>query len=144
MAGRAKVLVVAQTPSLTDTIVESFDAAIYEITVARSFASGKVHLDLEPDLLVTELRLGEYNGLHLALRARARAIPAMVIGEPDSVLENEASKLAAQYVRTPDLQRDQLIAMASALLATRPATARQRLGWLHGAAGSSIRVAGNA
>jgi DNA-binding response OmpR family regulator len=142
MAGRAKILVVAQTPSLTDTIVESFDAAVYEVAVARSFASGKVHLDLEPDLLVAELRLGEYNGLHLALRARVRAIPAMVIGEPDSVLENETSKLAAQYVRTPDVQRDQLIAMASALLATRPATAR--LGWLHGAAGSSIRIAGSA
>ena len=45
-----------------------FDGAGYEVAVATSFAEGRDLLRLGPDVVVAELKLGEYNGLHLADR----------------------------------------------------------------------------
>jgi hypothetical protein len=66
--------------------------------IAASFAAAKQQLEDHPSLLVTEVRLGEYNGLHLALRAQFRGVPAVLIGEPDSVLQREAAQLGAVYL----------------------------------------------
>jgi DNA-binding response OmpR family regulator len=137
-------LVVAQTPSLVTALLSHLDSSSYDVTVVRGFAAGKTHLDLEPDLLLTELRLGEYNGLHLALRAGAARIPAAVIGEPDTVLERDAAKLGASYIQTGELSRDYLVGFVSTLLSQADVTGRNRIAWLRAERGHRMRVAGRA
>ncbi len=56
-----------------------------------------------PEILVTDVRLGPYNGLHLVAVARVefpRAF-AVVIGGADHVLEVEATGLGARYLAGP-------------------------------------------
>ena len=60
-----------------------------------------------PSVLIAEVRLGDYNGLHLALRAKAGSIPALVLGNPDPVLEREAERLGVVYL-AHQLSRSQL------------------------------------
>jgi FixJ family two-component response regulator len=55
----------------------------------------------DPDLLITDIRLGAYNGLHLVV-ARRVPIPAIVItGFPDSALEAEARRMGADFLVKP-------------------------------------------
>jgi DNA-binding NtrC family response regulator len=142
MSRRPQLLVVAQTPSLANAIVSFFDSSRYLVKIVGDFALAKIQLDLEPDVLITELRLGEYNGLHLALRAQVHNIPAVIIGDPDPVLENDAAKFGATFIRTADLRPDAFIALVSTLAET-SAGPRQRLAWLDQRS-RPLRVAGHA
>jgi hypothetical protein len=55
-----------------------------------------------PDVLVTSVRIGEFNGIHLAILARmTHGAPTIVVGDDDPVLEREAEQAGAQYVITP-------------------------------------------
>jgi DNA-binding response OmpR family regulator len=55
----------------------------------------------EPDLLITDIRLDTYNGLHLVAMA-PRAIPAIVVtGFDDPTLEADARRLGADYFLKP-------------------------------------------
>ena len=99
---RPTVLVVASTPGLADSLLPVLGASATEIVVVTSFSAGKQQLLLQPRLLITELRLGEYNGLHLALRAHANGIPTIVIGDADPVLQRDAATLGATYVVDTD------------------------------------------
>jgi two-component system response regulator RegA len=70
-------------------------------TVTDNFHEAKARLLTRPALLVTELRLGEYNGLHLVLRgksARADMAAVIVSGISDPVLSAEAERLGATFV----------------------------------------------
>jgi hypothetical protein len=73
----------------------------HQVALATTFAGGRALLETAPDLLVAEVKLGEYNGLHLALRAQAAGVPAIVIGPADTVLEREAAALGALYFAAP-------------------------------------------
>jgi CheY-like chemotaxis protein len=54
-----------------------------------------------PHLLITDVRLGEYNGLQL-LATNPNPIPAIVLtGFPDRVLEAEAQHLGAEFMLKP-------------------------------------------
>jgi hypothetical protein len=88
-------------------------------------------VDLEPDLLITELKLGEHNGLHLALRARAKSVPAVVIGEPDPVLERDAFQLGAMFLHAAELGRDEFLSLVEKPIASHmEVSGRDRLAWL--------------
>jgi DNA-binding response OmpR family regulator len=77
-------------------------SAGYLVTCASSFDQAKRGLLLEPpDLLVTDVRLGAYNGLHLVVRAHSDnpSMPAIVVDvRHDQVLESEAKNVGAVYV----------------------------------------------
>jgi hypothetical protein len=90
-------------------------SAGYEPTAVSDFASAKIYLDKRPDLLITELKLGAYNGLHLAIRAGVTRTPTIVIGDPDPVLSADAERQHAVYLAAPvdDLQ---LVALVAKLL----------------------------
>ena len=98
MAGRQMIVVVAQNPVLLTTLVSWIEAAGYDVAAARSFKEGRVALEEGPALLITELKLGEYNGLHLSLRARGIGVPSAVIGPDDPVLARDADELGAVYI----------------------------------------------
>ena len=73
----------------------------FEVAVSDSFQEAKARLADTPTLLVTELRLGEYNGLHLVLRGKSASpdLAAIVTSRiDDPVLYTEAEQLGATYV----------------------------------------------
>jgi DNA-binding response OmpR family regulator len=87
----------------------------FEVTVAETFAKAKDRLNTRPPtLLVTEVRLGEYNGLHLVLRGKAqrRTMAALVMSTlPDPVLQTEAEAMGATFLLKPLDSRDLLAAV---------------------------------
>lgn len=127
MAQRGHVLVVARSLRVVERLLAWLDDSGFETTLVATFGDAKAHLEQRPDLVVTEVKLGEYNGLHLALKADAAGIPAVVVGPDDPVLRNDAAAIRALYLST--LTRTALIDAVTALLAPRkgatvPFTAR--------------------
>jgi DNA-binding NtrC family response regulator len=77
-------------------------AAGYLLEKADSFEQALQRVLAEcPDLLVTPLRLGQFNGLHLALRCRAAhpGLPIIVTADAaDDWLAGEAAEYNARFV----------------------------------------------
>jgi DNA-binding NtrC family response regulator len=105
MSAKRSVLVVDSDSSDLVSTVLLLQSAGYHVVSAKAFDEAKQLLAGEaPDLLITGLRLGQYNGLHLILRSRT-AHPAMaaIVTSPyhDSVLEAEAQRQRAGFVVRP-------------------------------------------
>jgi DNA-binding response OmpR family regulator len=111
-------LVVAATPGLSAHLVAWLKLAGWVITTADSYAAAKSRLELGADLLVTELELGDYNGLQLALRAQNSGVPAVVVGHEDTVLERDAEQLGSVYLRKAELDEHRLLVAIEARLAS--------------------------
>ena len=77
-------------------------AAGFTCAEAESYHDAFIALhSAPPDLLITDIRLGGYNGLQLVL-GRPAGLPAIVItGHPDAVLESEAERSGAKYLHKP-------------------------------------------
>jgi CheY-like chemotaxis protein len=88
------------------TLVEALDALGVVVAVADDYPRGREQVAImEPDVLITELRLGAYNGLHLVLRAKIErpATTAIVLTRtPDPVLQLEATQLDATLLVIKD------------------------------------------
>lgn len=72
---------------------------------ADSFRQARATLkQLRPDVLVASLKLGEYNGLHLALIAQAEMpdTRVLIVGDPDIDFEAEVRAVDATYLSEPD------------------------------------------
>jgi DNA-binding response OmpR family regulator len=115
---RPRVLIVADTPALTEDLLGWLVPGGYQSTVATTFASAMIQLRTRPHLVISQLRLGAYNGLHVALRARGGGIPAVVIGKPDTVLEHEARQLGATFVQSGELARERILAVVQELISS--------------------------
>ena len=74
-------------------------------TSSRSFKEARQKLVAERfDVLVTDVRLGAFNGLHLAIVAHYERPEMQVIllsDVDDPVLRHEAGKVGARYIVTP-------------------------------------------
>jgi DNA-binding response OmpR family regulator len=115
--------------SATEQILEP---AGYLVVCASTFEEAKRRLEFAPpDLLVTAARLGAFNGLHLALRARTDwpTMAVVVVDDHgDAVLEAEAKKIAAMYVAKP-FDGSDLVNLVKKLLegvSERPSSAVER------------------
>lgn len=107
MAVQKMVLVVSPTPAVAHAVASSVRQCGYTALVVRNFAEAKKHLELRPHLVITELKLAEYNGLHLALRAQQADAPSIVIADPS--FEHEVEQCGAIWMSptmamTDDLQ----------------------------------------
>jgi DNA-binding response OmpR family regulator len=102
MTPSPSVLLVAPTPRIAAAVTASLLHAGADVTVVTSFKAARKGLESYPTLLISEVRLGEYNGLHLALRARSQGIRAIMVGDDDQVTRREAEKLGADYVSDCD------------------------------------------
>jgi len=102
------VLIVAPTRPLAAAWSAWLTGAGHRVDVVTSFPDAKARLKSGPTLMISEVRLGDFNGLHLAIRALAEGIPAVVIGAPDTVLQREAERLGALYL-TSDLDQADLL-----------------------------------
>ena len=85
--------------------VSTFEAARPRLTSAA------------PDVLVSAVQLGEFNGLHLAIVGRDRrpALVAVVVGPPDPVLASEAARHGASYLEEPATEEGLLSRLTSLL-----------------------------
>jgi DNA-binding NtrC family response regulator len=76
---------------------------------------------VRPDVLVTDIRLGEYNGLQLAVQAGTLdPAPSVIVtsGYEDPVLVAEAARLGATFLLKP-VQPSRLVALISEMVKTR-------------------------
>ena len=112
MSRRHHVVIVAQNPALATALLSWLGSAGYELAIVTTFAAAKALLETKPALIISELKLGEYNGLHLALKARAVGIPTIIVGPHDAVLQKDADELGATYL-TSVLRRSQVLDLVS-------------------------------
>jgi two-component system response regulator FixJ len=94
-------------------------AAGFSVVPLSSFAEAHRLLPFaRPDVLVTDIRLGEYNGLQLVVQAGTLDPPPFVIvtsGFDDPVLAAEAERMGATFLRKP-VEPEQLIALISGMV----------------------------
>jgi DNA-binding NtrC family response regulator len=91
----------------------------FQVTVSDNFRDARGRLTAAPALLVTELRLGEYNGLHLVFRAKSirSDIAAMIRTQiADPLLQLEAERMGATFVLKTTTPEEFRAAVARTLL----------------------------
>jgi len=104
-AARRKTLIVDDDASLLDALQRSFMEAGEHIVACATFAEARRALETTPfDALITDVRLGEFNGLQLAVIGRETYPDIRVIvfsGFDDPVLRTEADHVGATYLVKP-------------------------------------------
>jgi len=101
---RASALIVEPTVSDTPAVIPILATLGLQVTLAETFEKAKEALRVPHALLITELRLGAFNGLHLVMRAMAAhpAIRAVVTSTvQDACLIADAEALGATFVLKP-------------------------------------------
>jgi len=74
----------------------------YVVLSAGTFAEGRrLLVEKAPDLLIADLRLGDYNGLQLVAAVPVTVPSIIITGFPDPYLQAEALRLGAHYVTKP-------------------------------------------
>lgn len=128
------ILVVSADPHVLSGRVTGLRRAGFAARACSSFPDARRTLEegSPPEVLVTDVRLGPYNGLHLVAVARVEfpRTVAIVIGGQDHVLEVEAGGLGARYLLSPVTPRDLELTIAELLSVPRPKRRwpRKRLG----------------
>jgi DNA-binding NtrC family response regulator len=98
------ILIVDRDRDSLDVLMRVMADAGYRVTGVQSFEDARRALRASPDVLVTEIRLGPFNGLQLIIRGRALnpRMPAIVVtAHPDIVVRREAEQLDAIYLTKP-------------------------------------------
>jgi DNA-binding response OmpR family regulator len=120
----ADILVVSADPHVLSDRVNFLRRAGFSARPSSSFPDARRALEEgpAPEILVTDVRLGPYNGLHLVAVARVefpRAF-AIVIGAADHVLEVEATGLGARYLSGPVSSQALQATIAEVMAVERP------------------------
>jgi two-component system, NtrC family, response regulator AtoC len=102
----AHVVLIAEDDAATlDGWATYIHDAGFSAVPASSFAEAhRLMPFVRPDVLVTDIRLGKYNGLQLVVQAGALEPPPSVIvtsGYDDAVLAAEAKRLGAAFLPKP-------------------------------------------
>jgi DNA-binding response OmpR family regulator len=112
-----RVLVVDDQEDVLNTLLRFLSVGGFTPVGLTRFDDAKRHIDEhQPDILVTDVRLGPYNGLQLAFRLRAARPTAGIVvlsAWDDALLRQEAERLRASYHMKP-LSKDQLLTAVSA------------------------------
>lgn len=107
-----RILVVDDDAQVLRFLVEALAGAGYDMVAFSRFEDARTFLETSrPDLLLTDVRLGAFNGLQLALVAREKYpdVPVMVLtGYEDPTLRAEAAHVGAEFIVKP-LRRDELL-----------------------------------
>jgi DNA-binding NtrC family response regulator len=112
--GPGRALVVLQERGLRDEVTMALAHVGFVVTEVGSFEGARRALPAGWDVLVTDLELAEYNGLHLILRARAISPGlAAVVTSParDAVLQREAEAIGATFVAMPVTAHELMVAV---------------------------------
>jgi DNA-binding NtrC family response regulator len=115
------VLIVHNDAKVTTRLAAKLKSAA-KVSTATTFEQAKTLLAATPPaVLITGVRLGEYNGLHLIIRSRIDhpTTAAILISDRlDPDLEQEAGRYGAACVSYPDGDDKLLSLVAAALSAT--------------------------
>ncbi len=105
MSALKSILVVDDDRQVLRYLTEVLQEAGFDTVSCERFLDAKGMLATSrPDLLLTDLRLGAYNGLQLAILARERhpGLPVIVLtGYEDPTLRDEAIRSGAQFLVKP-------------------------------------------
>jgi PleD family two-component response regulator len=101
-----RILVVTSTSRMARTVTSCLGDR--EVLLATSYSGAKLQLTCHPDVVITEVKLGAYNGLQLALRGQIAGIPTIVLGPDDVGFAEEAERLGATYVVADALESEDL------------------------------------
>ena len=106
--------------------VSAMTDAGFRVSGTDNYLDAKALLTTEsPLILVTEIRLGAYNGLQLALRARSATPRVRVVvttGYYDSVLQSDAERAGATFAQKPLSAGELLAAVYRTVLRQQPAS----------------------
>lgn len=116
---RKKILLVEDDEGTRGFLSALLERNGYDVVATDSVQKGKSLLEEgHPDLLITDIRLGAFNGLQL-IAMSSRPIPAIVTtGFPDLVLEAEARQSGAKFLLKP-IDPDVLLTLLAELLGDR-------------------------
>ncbi|MEZ5421345.1 MAG: PilZ domain-containing protein [Vicinamibacterales bacterium] len=134
MSMTSDILVVSADPAVLSGRITALRRSGFSARASASFPDARRTLEEgpPPEVLVTDVRLGPYNGLHLVAVARVEfpRTVAIVIGGQDHVLEVEAAGLGARYLLSPVTPRDLELTISELLAVPRPKRRwpRKRLG----------------
>ena len=97
-----RVLIVEDDAATRSGLGTLLQRAGYDVLVTDSVPEGRRALEEgAPDLLIADVRLGEFNGLQL-IAMSPRPIPAIVVTAfVDPALEADARRLGAHYLVKP-------------------------------------------
>lgn len=120
MTLQRRILLVDDDRQVLRGLTDMLQSDGYDIVSCDRFTDAKAYLaGQRPDLMITDVRLGAYNGLQLALYARARhpGMPVIVLtGFEDPTLREEAERSGAVFLIKP-LRRDELLETMERLMA---------------------------
>ncbi len=98
----SQILLVKSESDASSTFEQLLVSAGHSVTAVTSFEAAALPASwTRPDLLLTAIRLGRFNGLHLALRFRLEhpGVPIIAIGDEAEVgLAAEAMQLRVRFV----------------------------------------------
>jgi DNA-binding NtrC family response regulator len=104
-------------------VLSALSAMGFDTSMANTYQEAKAALDTQgPTLLVTGLKLREYNGLQLVLRGTAAwpGLAAVVMADaPDPVLQSETERLGATFVVMPTSSAELEAALSRTVLSAR-------------------------
>ena len=100
-----RVLVVDDDENALSGIEELLRSAEHDVTTSSNYDEAKALLaEFNWDLFITDVRLRSYNGLHLVMKVRAESPDIAIVimtGYDDSMMEYEARRYNAQFIRKP-------------------------------------------
>jgi len=114
-----RILVLDDDEHALEGFVELLREADYHVTGVSTFDGAKRLLAMEPfDLLITDVRLRGFNGLHLVMQVRAEHPETEIIiisGYDEPLIELEANRHNAVFVRKPVMPSEFLKTVARCL-----------------------------
>ena len=119
MTHAQRVLVVAPSRPLARELAAALRSDGYAPIVVSDFVVARTLLEARPDFLISELKLGAYNGLHLAIHAAGQGTPAIIVGDADPVLQAEAERYKAAFLRMP-VDPERVLVLMRELATTSP------------------------
>lgn len=120
------ILIVEDDQSTLSGWVELLRGAGYLVRGVSSYEEGRQELAMMPDLLITDVRLGVYNGLQLLMRGRMvnpRLQAIVITGYADQIVRREAVYLHAEHLEKP-VDADRLLQVVSNALGSSSAAFR--------------------
>ena len=124
-----KILIVDDNDAARTGLAMIFERAGYEVLAVGTYTEGRAALTrMHPDLLIADVRLGEYNGLQLLASTTRPTAAIIVTGHPDPVIEADAHRMGADFLVKP-VSPATLIGLAQQKLAERPPTFKVTRRW---------------
>jgi two-component system, NtrC family, response regulator AtoC len=119
-----RILIVDDEPDVIGFLTDTLRAEGYDTVGAVTFEEARRLLATmpPPDVLITDVRLGHFNGLQLVVIRPATTAAIVVSGFWDRTLQEEARRNGAVYLLKP-VPADQLIEAVRQAVAQRPGPA---------------------